>query len=589
MPRRPARRQVRPPAARAAALAVLAVLAAAVLPAGAPAAPASRPRIVGGQPASPGEYPYMAYLEITARGPFGQQEVFLCGGSLVAARYVVTAGHCVEGEVTRVDVGLGAIDVAGGFAALPAANRFPAATVIRNPAYTDGGTSGTPSNDAAVLRLPRPATGFAQLRLPRPADAALWAPGTGATAIGFGTTERGGASDVLLEVGLPIASDADCQAVYGPDLEPTTELCAGFRTPSGKDTCTGDSGGPLLVPDGFGGHVLAGATSFGPQQCGRTYGVYAEVGDGALNAWVRSVVPQVELDASASTVFTGEPVTVTAAAADPDGSGLFGGYDALSWDLDGDGTFGDASGTGSVTVAARAGTSAVSVLATDAAGNAEVRTTRITARDPSLVALATGDLTVTEGGAAALTLRKTGTGAGGLLATPSGAVDALDSPTAGVATFAAAEVEKTVTLQTREDRSPQASRVITVTLAGATGDLRVGTPSSLRITVRDDDAAVAFRGARTVRVRRGRFAVAVRPNRGGTLTATAVASGRTIASSPARRVGSAARRSLSLELTPRGRRQLARSGRLRVRVRVRIAPSGGGLATTSSRTVTLRG
>jgi hypothetical protein len=586
MLRRPARRQARSLAARAAALAVLAVLA--VLPAAAPAAPSSTPRIFGGQPASPGEYPFMAFVEVTVQEPFGRQAVFLCGGSLVAARYVVTAGHCVEGDVLRVDVGLGMTGVAGGFAALPAANQFPNATVLRNPAYTSGGTTGTPTNDAAVLRLPRPATGLAQLRLPRPADAALWAPGVNATAIGFGTTETGSTSDTLLEVGLPIVSDADCQGVFGADLEPTTELCAGFRLPSGKDTCTGDSGGPLLAPDGFGGFVLAGATSFGDQNCGRTFGVYAQVGDGPLNAFLRSRLPQVELDPSAGTVFTGQPVTVTAAASDPDGSGPFGGYDALSWDLDGNGTFGDATGTASVTFNARAGTNTVSVQATDAAGNAETRTTRISARDPSTVTLAPGDLTVTEGRAATLTLRKAGTGAGGVAATPSGAVDALGASTAAVATFAAGDTEKTVTFQTRADHKPQASRVVTVTLGAATGDLQVGTPASVRITVRDDDAAVAFPGSKTVRVRRGRFSLAVKPNRGGTLQATAAAGGRTVARSSTRTVRSASKRSLSLKLTSRARRMLARTGRLRVRVSVRITPSGGGLARTARRTVTLR-
>ena len=422
MLRRPARRQARSLTAWAAASAVLAVLAAALPAVAAAAHPPTTPRIFGGQPASPGEYPFMAYLEITAQGPFGQQEVFLCGGSLVAARYVVTAGHCVEDPVLRADVGLGVTDVASGFAGLPAANQFAGATVIRNPAYTSGGNAGTPTNDAAILRLPRPATGFGQLRLPRPGDAALWAGGVNATAIGFGTTERGGTSDALLEVGLPIASDPECQSVFGLDLDATTELCAGFRSHSGRDTCTGDSGGPLLAPDGFGGVLLAGATSFGAQQCGTTYGVYAEVGGAALNGFLRSHVPQVELDPSSASAFTGESVTFTASAADPDGTGPFGGYDALSWDLDGNGSFGDATGTAAVTLTPPAGTSAVSVLATDAAGNAEVRTAHVTVRDPSLVAIASPALTVTEGRIATLTLRKTGPGTGGVIATPAGAL-----------------------------------------------------------------------------------------------------------------------------------------------------------------------
>ncbi len=44
------------------------------------------PLIVGGQPASPGEYPWQAMVL-----PGG----YLCGGSLIHAQWVVTAAHCM--------------------------------------------------------------------------------------------------------------------------------------------------------------------------------------------------------------------------------------------------------------------------------------------------------------------------------------------------------------------------------------------------------------------------------------------------------------------------------------------------------------
>jgi secreted trypsin-like serine protease len=44
-------------------------------------------RIVGGVPAEPGEFPFVAALY---RGG-----AFFCGGSIVDERHIVTAAHCV--------------------------------------------------------------------------------------------------------------------------------------------------------------------------------------------------------------------------------------------------------------------------------------------------------------------------------------------------------------------------------------------------------------------------------------------------------------------------------------------------------------
>ena len=292
---------------------VLAATVAVLASAAGSAALAASPRIVGGTPAPAGRYPFMAALHI---------DQFLCGGSLVAARYVVTAGHCVDGTGDRADLAIGVTTIDDDFATVPAANRF-GGTIIRNPAYGISGPAGAPVNDVAVVRLDRPAP-FAQLRLPRPQDAALWQPGTPATAIGYGlTTPTGQPSPQLLEVALPIVDDASCVAVFNHvsnDYQPATDVCAGGN---GHDTCGGDSGGPLLVGDSAGGFVLAGVTSFGDEQCGRTVGAYAEDGEAGLNAFLRSAVPQAELTPSAASAMTGQLVSFTADLRDPDGSGPF--------------------------------------------------------------------------------------------------------------------------------------------------------------------------------------------------------------------------------------------------------------------------
>ena len=57
------------------------------------------PRIVGGQNANPGEWPWQVGLHRGSGTPF-------CGASLVSDQYVITAAHCVKaGDWSRLKVG----------------------------------------------------------------------------------------------------------------------------------------------------------------------------------------------------------------------------------------------------------------------------------------------------------------------------------------------------------------------------------------------------------------------------------------------------------------------------------------------------
>jgi hypothetical protein len=529
------------------------------------AAPAgAQPRIVGGQPASH-PYPYAAFVELHYPG---SSDVGYCGGSLIAARYVLTAGHCLEDAPNRIDVAVGVSHVdhahpmSTGASTIPAANQYLNVTAERDPAF--GYAAGQPTEDVAILTLPRPAPDQ-QLRLPRPGDAALWAPGVAATAIGWGrcgTFELtcGSLPDDLREVGLPVQPDSSC-GMY--DFQPGAELCAGGEP--NKDTCNGDSGSPLIVTDAAGAPVLAGATSFGAENCGNgDPAVYSRVGGDDLNRYIRSRVPQVEIDPAIPQPVPGETVTFTARPSRPGGTGAFGGYDALSWDLNGDGGFGEDADHASVQKVMASGVNAIAVRATDGAGDAEVRTIHVATVDRAAISFATPTVTVVEGHHARLTLSRVGVGGGSVTVTPSG------SPGRGTATitFGDADTARTVAIDTRNDRKTQKTRTFRVTLSGFTGTLQAGSPATATVIVLDDDPAIRVRPAGAGRVR-------LKADRPGRFTV----SGPGLHTAHLR-LKKAGTRTLRLRPTSAAAR--------RTRLRVRFNPSGAGRTVTAHRTVTLR-
>ena len=110
-----------------------------------------------------------------------------------------------------------------------------------------------------------------------------------ATIVGWGFTgekERGGQrSEMLLKVDVPIVANDKCQTWFEEEsIKENTKLvvindariCAGFES-GGKDSCLGDSGGPLIVKQ-KGKYMVIGVVSTGIG-CGRPKlpGIYTRV------------------------------------------------------------------------------------------------------------------------------------------------------------------------------------------------------------------------------------------------------------------------------------------------------------------------
>jgi secreted trypsin-like serine protease len=588
---------------------VLTLAALAALPAGAHAGQ----RIVGGH-APTRAYPHQVYLQVNYPSP----GIGLCGGSLVAARFVVTAGHCLEtngsGEPpSSVDVAIGVATIDhdhtlfGGSSTVPAANRYHT-TFLRHPEFQEG-LLGEPFNDVALLTLDRPAPD-AQLRLPRPGDSALWAAGVTGTGIGWGVvdpdTEQ--LSNTLLEVQLPVISDTACSRGYGTRFHASVMLCAGAG--DGKDTCQGDSGGPLLTSDGGAGLVLAGVTSFGPK-CGTFAGVYTRIGADPLNRWVRERVPQIEIDPSIAQPEPGQDVTFTARPGNPLGAGALGGYDHVEWDLDGDGQFSEAGDelalrdqltTPPRTV--REGVETVAVRATrqDAApsrNDSETRVLNLPVRFRSPVAFAAPAITITEGQAAVLTINKTGRGAGAVVATPAavsavlGGVDVNASTPVSVP-FAADQASRTLSFTTVDDAVVEPAETFRVDLSGHTGDLQPGSPGSLTVTILDNDVplkpAVSVAPRSAFGARKGFFPVTISITVPGLVRATLKdRAGRTIGTAASRSL-KAGRRKITVKLNARGRKALERLGKRKLRATLTVAlkPDDGAAAVSVKRTIALK-
>ena len=226
--------------------------------------PDREPRVVGGTEVTSNKYPWMvAVMDRSAANPSVGQ---FCGGSLIAKNWVLTAAHCIE------DTSAGKVSVLIGQRNLTATggDTINVTRIIEHPDYQRQGYP-----DLALLELGRNSS-VEPLLLPDRANP-TGAAGDNATVAGWGQiSETGPATNELRETTMPIVAHNQCNAAYNGDIVEDAMVCAG--TPSGnKDSCYGDSGGPLFVPRGQ-SFVQTGVVSFG-EACGlaNVPGVYARV------------------------------------------------------------------------------------------------------------------------------------------------------------------------------------------------------------------------------------------------------------------------------------------------------------------------
>ena len=156
-------------------------------------------RIVGGQTAEEGEYPY--FVDIGGG----------CGGTLIAPSVVLSAAHCDADGTNKIDK-----QVRVGAYSLYWQVDDQIATVIRQIIHPDWDEESV-DNDFMLLLLDKSFNLDTNVQLKLSQDKADVAPGTDLTVIGLGivSQETGMQPNELLDVTVKAVSDTDCAEVYG--------------------------------------------------------------------------------------------------------------------------------------------------------------------------------------------------------------------------------------------------------------------------------------------------------------------------------------------------------------------------------------
>ncbi|EDW69327.1 seminase [Drosophila virilis] len=225
------------------------------------------PRIVGGYEANISDLKYLVQV-VTADE--------ICGGSLITIRWVITAAHCVQ------RVSLAQLHVYGGTSEQGASNAIH--RLVDLVAIPPDFSMKTMNMDVAALYLNQDMVGSNVQTIGLASQPVQ--PGSRVKVSGWGAVNPGSSETArhVHSVIMPVWSQAACRAAYrGMQHISRSMICA--AKPYRRDSCDGDSGGPMV----FRGE-LVGIVSFGYECAGRLPGVYTSVP--AIRRWFMDVMAE---------------------------------------------------------------------------------------------------------------------------------------------------------------------------------------------------------------------------------------------------------------------------------------------------------
>lgn len=246
-----------------------------------------KPNIIGGVKVPRGELPWVAMIQYNG-GEF-------CTGVMIGRKLMLTAGHCThyDDDNTNFHVIANYWDITIDPAEQNAVE-FSVVKQMSHPLF-DGSTF---AHDLGIWELkpldPTMKVTPARLNLdfpaiPSPNYATVTVAGWGVLSV-----DSGDGSDQLYKVNLPTVPIPICAAAMqkkdpSTPIFPQSAICAGPKAGM-KDSCRGDSGGPLY--SFVNGQPMVHALTSWGVGCAEpnAYGVYQRVSDGDRGAWIKKIL-----------------------------------------------------------------------------------------------------------------------------------------------------------------------------------------------------------------------------------------------------------------------------------------------------------
>ncbi|CAL8117670.1 unnamed protein product [Orchesella dallaii] len=223
------------------------------------------------------QFPWVvALVERKANG----SAIHFCGGTLISSKLILTATHCfARRKISQTEVWLNERNFLLVTDVDHPTLKIKAQRLIVHPNYNPIMNY----NDISLVELSEHVQIEERYLRPicLPKDESYDLKEYAYTA-GWGRSKKGPKSDKLRHVCLPLLSHEDCTEKtvhYYKTRVNEFMICAGDIKNGGRDSCPGDSGGPLFVEAGEGDrHFVVGVVSWG-EQCGlkRRPGIYTRV------------------------------------------------------------------------------------------------------------------------------------------------------------------------------------------------------------------------------------------------------------------------------------------------------------------------